>query len=387
MASTQPSARQLPTAFLRARNDVVVTPNERTILELIRRNPGSSRAELVRATGLTAQSVSRIVEDLRSRELLLFGEAVVAGRGQPSIPLSINPEAAFALGFSIMTDAISSAIVNFRGDVLHSIYQHMEDASLAGVCSLLEKQKSELLLSSRVADDRLFGVGFGITGFFGGTGSQLNPPDPLDELACDDLQDVFSRLLGLPVWIENDGNVAADGECLHGIGNRFDNFAYIFFSKGLGGSVVIDRKACRGAFGNAGEFSGTLPAEMQAERPTLELLRTMICDRGLDIPDIDMMISDFDLDWPGVEEWVALAKPYLEQICAAIVAVVDPQAIVLGGRIPKPLAARMAKEVKGPHFSRRGVQKPSAEIVPSEVLGDATAIGAAAYPLKRHFFV
>lgn len=78
----------------------------------------------------------------------------------------------------------------------------------------------------------------------------------------------------------------------------------------------------------------------------------------------------------------------LSKIVTAISSVLDPQAIVLGGQIPKALAARLKDRVtiyEGK--KRRGQHQPRPEILVSEVEGDPTALGAAAIALKASLYV
>ena len=44
--------------------------------------------------------------------------------------------------------------------------------------------------------------------------------------------------LCLPTWLENDGNSAAIGESLMGVGRRYNNFVYMYFATGFGGGVI-----------------------------------------------------------------------------------------------------------------------------------------------------
>ena len=155
---------------------------------------------------------------------------------------------------------------------------------------------------------------------------------------------------------------------------------------GIGGAVVINGSVFPGAFGNAGEFAGILPPELQQERPSLELLRLTMAKHGHAYRDIYEMIRHFDLSHPGVAEWIAIAAPKLSAIASAVAAVIDPEAIVLGGRIPKSLATRLTEAIQFYNVPRRGISRPIPKIIVSEVEGDAAAIGAASMPLKSRFF-
>ena len=116
-----PSTNLIPRQFLRRFNEQVASPNERRILDWVRRNPGETRARIMHELDLSAQSVSRLTDTLEKRGLIEQGERVISGRGQPSVALSLTQNAAYTVGISIMTDAISLVFMNFRGEI---VYQH-----------------------------------------------------------------------------------------------------------------------------------------------------------------------------------------------------------------------------------------------------------------------
>ncbi len=364
-----------------------VSLNERFCLDLIRRGQKVSRADLTRATGLTAQSISRLVEGLLNKGYLALGETVIHGRGKPTPLYKLKSDAVFSVGLSIMTDALTATLMNFTGTAVAQTTEQLEDLRLESVLDVIERIVHQLTQQHVGDAEKLFGIGVGITGYFINIGRQVNPPDPLNELAFIDLDTIISERLKLPVSVDNDGNVAAIGESLNGVGNKYDTFAYMYFSKGLGGSIVIDRKMCRGAFGNSGEFAAILPAHAHDERPTLELLRQSLVDNGVNIASISDLINQYDPNWPGIDAWVARVRPHLDRIIAAITSVIDPQAIVLGGRIPRALAERLSEEITFDDVVRRGVAKPHPKLVPSDIKGDATSIGAASVLFKTHFFI
>lgn len=363
-----------------------LSPNERQILHLVRLGNAVTRAEITQASALTAQSISRLVDSLEARGLLTLGERVIQGRGQPSVRLELNRSAAHSIGLSIMTDAVSGAVMNLAGEVLVTRWRHLiafDQASILASCRALY---DDLLASSALAPRDLAGVGVGVTGAFTGTRRQVNPPEPLGALALVDLDHLLTETLERPVWLDNDGNVAAIGEALNGVGRRHATFAYLFFAMGFGGGIVIDGALYPGVFGNAGEFAGILPPEHHETRPTLELLRTLMARHGRHHRDIYEMIRQFDPDAPGIEEWLELVVPKLTAVASAISAVLDPEVIVLGGRLPRPLADQLVQAIGFYSVPRRGLIKPLPALLVTEVDGDAAAIGAAAVPLKARFF-
>ena len=64
--------------------------NQAVILDLIRRRPGSSRAELQRDSRLASQTISNITRRLIDSEMIRESAPSDATRGRPSIPLTVN---------------------------------------------------------------------------------------------------------------------------------------------------------------------------------------------------------------------------------------------------------------------------------------------------------
>ena len=64
----------------------------------------------------------------------------------------------------------------------------------------------------------------------------------------------LTKLIGLPVVIENDANAAAWGEAKFGAGRNQAHMMMLTIGTGVGGGIVINNELYRGAFGVAAEF-------------------------------------------------------------------------------------------------------------------------------------
>ncbi|MCL1500474.1 ROK family transcriptional regulator [Xanthomonas nasturtii] len=359
--------------------------NERDMLDRLRLAGVLTRADLSRGTGLTVQTAVRLIEGLQARGMVQMGEAVARmGRGKPGVAASLNPAHGHTLGISIATDALTLALVDFSGAVLAVSEVALTDTTLYGVLTQLQAADAAVLARVDDAGQRL-GIGVAMSGFFTGEDAFINPPEPLRALGqialCPWLADAF----GQPVWMDNDGSVAAAGEAMLGIGQRHRDFAYLYLSYGLGGGLVIDGQVMRGARGNAGEFAGMLPA-LQLERATLELLRELLAEDGVTFTDVRSLLAAYDPAWPAIDRWIARSAPGVSLIVSAITAVCDPEAIVFGGRLPGNLAQRLIAAVQIDNLPRHGQARPLPLLLPAEAPADACAIGAATLPLKARYF-
>jgi predicted NBD/HSP70 family sugar kinase len=168
---------------------------------------------------------------------------------------------------------------------------------------------------------------------------------------------------GTNVMVENDINVAALAEREHGHGRGIANFAFVSIGTGIGMGLVIDGKLHRGVHGTAGEI-GYLPfsegqgadVEDARERGSFEAASTAAAvvraARRAGVRDAasarDVFAAAADGDGAAssvvAEEALLVAKA----VCA-VVTVVDPELIVLGGGIGQApgFMEAVAAELKG----------------------------------------
>ena len=91
--------------------------NERLVLSLVRRHGSLAKTEIARLTKLSAQTVSVIMRELEDEGLLLRNEPMRGKIGQPSIPMSLDPEGAFFLGLKIGRRSAELVLIDFLGAV------------------------------------------------------------------------------------------------------------------------------------------------------------------------------------------------------------------------------------------------------------------------------
>ncbi|MBW7837258.1 MAG: ROK family transcriptional regulator [Sphingomonadales bacterium] len=363
-----------------------LTRSERRILGLLFRRGSMTQATLAEETELTQQSVSRIVTRLQDQGMLETGERIASGRrGYPSATVKIAPGYTYSLGVSIMADAASVAAIDFSGAVRCEIRRAFSPMRLGDVTEWINGVIDQIRKDKLPKQSTIAGVGVGISGSFIGKEVGFNTPYVLEEWAGIDLEKVLSAAFRLPVWADNDGNVAALGESMIGVGRWARNFAYLYIATGVGGGVILDGELWRGRYGNAGEFAGGLPPDIYPF-PNLELLRQLAAKDGHIFATVNDMVEHFDPTWPAINQWIARVRDSFSIIASNATAILDLDAIVFGGRMPRALAEKVIPQIELYDQKRRSVPRPTAMLVPAEAMGDAAAIGAALLPLKHKFF-
>src|SRR5262245_1774059 len=91
--------------------------NERLVLSLVRSRGSLAKMEIARMTGLSAQTVSVIMRSLEADKLLIRGAPVRGRVGQPSVPLSLNPEGVFFFGLKVGRRSADLVLVDFLGHI------------------------------------------------------------------------------------------------------------------------------------------------------------------------------------------------------------------------------------------------------------------------------
>jgi predicted NBD/HSP70 family sugar kinase len=151
-------------------------------------------------------------------------------------------------------------------------------------------------------------------------------------------------LLGDETTIENDVDAAAVAERDHGHGRGVSTFAFVSVGTGIGMGLVLDGKLHRGAHGAAGEIAflplvgGPLESAASAAA-VVEAAR----QRGARLRSARGVFAAAASGDRPAQQIVAAEAAVVAHALASIVAVVDPELIVLGGGIGR--APGFAEEV------------------------------------------
>jgi predicted NBD/HSP70 family sugar kinase len=363
----------------------VVSDNERAVLRLARAVPPLSRSDIAGRMPLTQQSVHRILDSLADRGLVQFGPPRPGmGRGQPSPTVTLNPGYAWTVGLSVNTDAAGLCLMPLTGPS-ESVSVDIGGLGLAAALDRIADRLDRLLAARAVPRDRILGLGLGIAGYRV-EGTTYNAPLPLHDWSLIELGPLLHRRFALPVWVENGASTAALAEAMLGVGRHIRSFAYLSFNYGFGGGLILDGELYAGSNGNAGEFSGIVDVEGGKRRPALALLIARLEAKGMQVPSVSWLKRNFRPDWPGVTDWVEEVTPFTNLLMNAIWSVIDPQAIVFGGEVPRALADMLIERVTFNNSPRYGNRRRAPKLIVSELDGEPSAAGAAAMPFKACLF-
>jgi predicted NBD/HSP70 family sugar kinase len=297
--------------------------------------------------------------------------------------LHLNGSYAHSFGISVNTDVMGICLMDLAGTVLSQSRVSLHGQPVADALREANDAIAGLRKTHGLDPDRCFGFGFAIAGYFVG-GTRYNASLPLHEWSLIELGPLLSESFRSPVWVHNGGSTGAVAEALFGIGRHVPHFAYLSLNYGFGGGIISDGELLVGGNGNAGEWGPIF--KNQVPRPALQFLIERLRGNGVEVNSITQLQRQFDPNWPGVADWVDEVAPHYNRLVDSIIGVFDPQAIVFGGQVPPALAQMFIGRTDQPEPARYGVPRPPVKLIVSEIKGDASALGAAAVPLKSEFF-
>lgn len=354
--------------------------NQRVVLEAIRLHEPVSRAEIARHTGLTNQTVSNIVVELLERGVVQAGDKRVGRRGQPALELRLNPEGAFSIGLHLDRDHLAGVLMDLKGTVHRQIHYEARLPSPEQALKLMQKAVLELHRGQAKVPD-LWGIGVALPGPMemesGRVVAVPNFPGWQDVA----VRDWLEEHLGVLVYLENDATAAATGERWHGVGRGFSNFFYVYFGVGMGGGVILGGHPYRGASGNAGEFGHTFVQPGVKPQPVGNYITLESLYKEAGVAQPKALEEEFQQRNPKVLAWLERAAELLAPGLVSVESLLDPEALIFGGRIPQSLIAYLLERLGQQMPLYRLPGKP---LYPKLLLGqaqqDAACLGAATLP-------
>jgi len=369
--------------------------NERVVLQAIRQNGSLPKADLARLTGLTAQTIGLITTRLEDDDLLIRHERVRGRIGQPSVPLALNPDGAFAIGIKIGRRSTDWLLVDFTGRVRQRKTLSYPFPDAESLLPVLGQNMNALCDELGPQASRLVGVGVAAPFQLGGWHKMLGLSDvQSDTWNQIDLSAAVQGMTDLPVSFAKDTSAACVAELVAGRGRDLKSFLYLFVDTFVGGGLVINSHLHGGIHGNAGAVAslplhlaglGLGTPEQLLSHASLWELEQRFKIHGLDPAaayDERAMQAPYAIE---TRAWVESAANALAHSVVSATAFLDMDAIVMDGSFCRPLLELLmqsTREALG-RYDWQGLWP--ATLLTGSIGSDARALGGAMLPLHANF--
>jgi glucokinase-like ROK family protein len=411
-ASTSTRTKGARGVGVRQKPVVAPRPSLDGVLQLLWRERRLSRADIARTTGLSRSTVSEIVSELlKTRLVAEVGDGPSRGGRRPVV-LQFQDDAYAILGIDLGAAHVSAALTNLRGQVVAWEHRsHPVRTDPEGSTAVMKELSGLCLHQWKLGTDRLVGIGIAVP-------SPVDPRDPdhVSEVVLPAWEghavgEPLHRHFGVPVFVDNDANLAALAEHWWGAGRGIDDFTYVKVATGVGAGHIIRGQVFRGAHGIAGEI-GHLAVDPQGDPCICGLrgcLATRVGSRALVARASALLPGHPESPLAGREVTIAAiedaalvgdplalrvvaeAADYLGIAVAGMLNLMNPARVIIGGGL-----ARLGELLLSPLRRSIGSRTLLSSIVPTEVVigelgGRAVAVGAATLVLQtaladlRHF--
>lgn len=378
--------------------------NRRLVLKAIYTGQANSRAAIAQATALARPTVSQIVNELLEEGVVQEQGPGESRGGKPPTLLGFTDDAYQVIGLHVGGRETFGAVTDLRGRIRARAARptdHTDDESaVLGLCLVLDELRSR-------ATQPLLGIGVsapGVVDHHNGLvrySTHLNWQDmPLRErlaARCDD---------NVPIFIDNDTNLAALGEQVFGVGGGVDNMVIVIAgTRGIGAGLILNGEIYRGVGGGAGEIGHAPVADtgvpcMCGRQGCLEAVASgwALLQRARELAGAhpgsilnahvphDPTFEDLrQAIKHGDSAAVKLAEEagrYLGLAVATLISTLNPQRVVVGGSISdlgRPLFDSLQCTVRAQTLT---LLVKETEILPASLGADVSILGAVAQVLK-----
>lgn len=129
-----------------------------------------------------------------------------------------------------------------------------KEATAAELVDFLNQRTRQLVENAGLDMDQVRGVGAAFSGCIDFKRGVVVEASNLIMLNDQPMRDMLQARLGVPVYVDNDGNAGALAEHELGAGRGHDDLIYAQLSTGIGGGLILNGKLYRGMHGMAGEI-------------------------------------------------------------------------------------------------------------------------------------
>jgi len=331
--------------------------NALTILNLLREAGSCSRADLVRASGMSAPTVTNVVSDLLAANLIKpLGEGESSG-GRPPDIIRFKAERGCILGVQISAHTLFFLLTDLSGEELDTAQVSLRGRKTdpEAICGLIVEELRQLFKKHKKAREQLLALVVGVPAITNVEEGIVLSVSTLENWRSVPLRRMLSKHVDCRIIIENDTNLAALGERHRGAARTEATFVLIDIGANVSAGIVLDGKVHHGAQWSAGEIAYFRLPRILRKQPVLHEfgeLEAVLTSSGI-LKSWNEAIAKSrrtstpatdDMDASGVLNLAQDGDPLARKLIvsrAAIVAdvivnlslVLNPGLILLGGKV------------------------------------------------------
>jgi predicted NBD/HSP70 family sugar kinase len=305
-----------------------------------------SRAQIARGTGLSKPTVSQALVALHRAKLVREAGRTSGGKGPAAVLYELNPKAGWVAGIDVGRQWVRAAIADLNGNLVARRDERSRTRSADALIEQIARVAHELAAEAGIKWRQVTVATVGSPGVFQPSSGQVEFAHNLPGWGRRGLVEALHEELSTDLTFENDVNLATVGEQWHGLGKGVANFVFLHVGTGVGMGVVLNGELFRGSGGNAGEIAYLPLATSDPHDP--DNLRRGALEGAVGAKGVVSLARKIGMRAPltpkrifaaarrGEERAVTVVDLVAERIAlsvSAVVSVIDPELVILGGGI------------------------------------------------------
>ncbi|GAB4112737.1 MAG: ROK family transcriptional regulator [Candidatus Caldatribacteriota bacterium] len=367
------------------------TRNISTILRLLMKKDGISRAEVSRLTGLTKTTISDIIKKLQEEKIVEESDQIATGNiGKSPYPLHICANALYAIGIHLSRKRVDTLLMDARMRIIFKNkgedYKHLGPESIMKSVFL---NMDKLIHSAHRKNIKVGAIGVGIPGPLDIKNGIVKQPPKFQGWKDVPLKEMIEKKYQIPVWIENDASVGALAEKWLGDGKDIRNFIRLIIDEGIGAGVVIEDELYQGTYDYVGEIGHFLCFNKGKfyyleDIAGVDVLIEKFQEQGLMVNSLQEIRELLARNQKGKEVAWEIINQFASWIGSAIVNaihMIGPQTVFIGGKMA--LLGNTFIQTIRQFVSHYLFGNQKVDIRFSGISSDAVTIGAGIYAIMQ----
>ncbi len=161
----------------------------------------------------------------------------------------------YVIGIEVGASRLQYGLFDDQMRMTHMIQRAADtEMNTADMMEYMEGHIRELIRVAGISLDDVRGIGAAFPSYIDFEHGAIIETPNIPAFNNAPVRDLMEKRLGVPIWLDNDANVAALAEHRLGAGRGHRDMIYVTVSSGVGGGLILNGELYRGIHGAAGEI-------------------------------------------------------------------------------------------------------------------------------------
>ena len=363
--------------------------NQALILSLIGNHPNIPRVDLARLSKLSKPVVTAIVDNLMAAGLVKEGRKAESTVGRRPVMLNIDTDYYRIIGIDLSRDHVTLVVTTLTGEIKLRLSEPFDAEASDSAKHEISDVVLDMVHSTNLQKRQIIGIGVAHPFPLSASRKLIIANQDVGGWKAVRLGERLRGILGVPVHLDNDANLAAMHERWYGRARKISDFVYVLIGNGVGAGIYNNGRLVRGHLGFAGEIGHI--AVTPGGKPCVCGKKGCL-ETEISLKSFHRILAKVEASGGNAEIEIRKYALKVGMHMGNIVNIFNPQALIIGGafvneaRIPRPIVEEAVYQAVHPVL-RSTFQLMFVEDVPDNVAkGAASLVGLYAYRQPHRYF-